>query len=301
MHIESLPIEVSVGIPAYNESKTIGKVIKSVLKQKEKGWTLKEVLVYDDGSSDDTVKIVRNISDRRIKLLSDGTRQGKTTRLRQMFADFRGDVLCMIDADLRLDGSDFISYLIDPFRNPKVQLVGGNVLPEKPETFMQRCIYTTFEVFYQSRLHINGGNNIFGCGGIFAISHRLADKIVLPDIFNEDAFIYLTCIKLGQLFVYQDKTKGYYKLPRTLSDYLRQAFRSHPEAVTIELEKYFGSLLQKELARPKIFYLRTVLHEFAMKPLEVAFMTIIHLAIKPLYGTISSRYKLSWFTAASAH
>ncbi len=301
MNVQKIPLKVSVGIPAYNEASTIAAVLKSILKQKQEGWELKEILVYDDGSRDKTLKKIAEIKDERIKVFSDGMRQGKTTRLRQMFGEFGGDVLCMVDADLRLDGDSVITHLISSFTNQKIMLVGGNVTPEAPETFIQRCIYSTFDVFYQSRLHINKGDNIFACGGIFAIRHHLADKTHFPEIFNEDAYLYLNCKKLGYKFKYQDKARGFYRLPRTLSDYLRQAFRSHPEAVEIELGKYFGDLVDKELSRPKLFYIRTVLNTFAMKPIEVICMTLIHLAIKPLYGIISSRYKLSWFTAASAH
>lgn len=301
MNRQIVPIQISVGIPAYNEEQNIVSVLNALLQQKEEAWELVEIVVYDDGSTDNTLKKIASVRDPRIRVVADGMRQGKTTRLRQMFSEFKGDILCVIDADLRLEGANLITKLIEPFSDSRVMLVGGNVLPEKPVTFIQRSVYATFQVFYESRKTIRGGNNIFGCGGIIAIRHRLADKIDLPEIFNEDAYIYLSCIKNKFKFKYQDAARGYYKLPLTLSDYLRQAFRSHPEAVSIELKKYFGDLIDVELSRPFLFYIRTVLHTFALYPLEVAYITLIHLAIKPLYGIISSRYKLSWFTAASTH
>lgn len=126
-------------------------------------------------------------------------------------------------------------------------------------------------------------------------------KITLPEIINEDAYIYLYCMSTGYAFAYQDNAKVLYMLPTNLRDYLRQAFRSHPEAVEIELKKYFGELVDKEFHRPLKFYVKSVLITFLKHPVEVISMVVIHMLCKPFYSIISSRYKLSWFTATSTH
>ena len=295
-------IKVSVGLSVFNEGNNIANVIRDILHQKQEGWKLMEVLVFDDGSNDSTVKKAKGINNRLLKIVEDGTKKGKTHRLSQMFKTFKGEVLVMFDGDVRLVGENVITKLVESFNDPFTMLVGGNSQPFSPKNFFQRAVYTTFSVFYRSRIMVRGGNNIFGCtGSILAIRNTLARKIMMPSVINEDAYIYLYCLNEKYKFSYQDKARVMYKLPSNLGDYIRQAFRSHPEAVGIELKKYFGSRVDRELQRPMSFYLKSVLITMWTQPFEVLFISFINILCRPFYGIISSRYKLSWFTAASTH
>ncbi len=60
--------EISVIIPTYNRAGLIGKAIESVMDQKGQGdsFCIREILVIDDGSVDDTEKVVRNIGDEKV-------------------------------------------------------------------------------------------------------------------------------------------------------------------------------------------------------------------------------------------
>lgn len=296
------PIKISVGLSAYNESANIARVLREVLSQKQSDWELAEVLIYNDGSTDTTLEQISTVTDSKIRVIDDIQRRGKTHRLTQMFREFKGDILVMFDGDIKLKGYSVITDLVKPFTNARVMLVGGNSMPYPPKTFFERCVYSTFEVFYRSRKYLKNGHNIFGCtGSILAIKKELTKGISLPNIINEDAYLYFKCIEKGHLFAYQDKAIVYYKLPNHLNDYLRQAFRSHPEAVDIELSTYFGSRVAKEFARPLSFYVLAVLLTFLRTPIEVITIGAIHLFLKPFYKQITPRYKLSWFTASSTH
>ncbi len=293
---------ISVGIAAYNEEKNVRRILKDILAQRNDEWQLKEILVYDDGSSDNTANEIRAVKSAKIKLIHDSHRRGKTFRLSQMFKTFQGDVLVMFDGDIEFADINVITNLVKAFQDQRIMLAGGNSTPRPPASFFQRCVYTTFAVFYRSRKMIRGGNNIFGCtGSILAIRKYLARTISLPDIINEDAYIYLHCIQNGYLFKYQDSAVIHYALPSNLKDYLRQAFRSHPEAVDVELKKYFGNLVEKEFARPVRFYIYSVFLTFIRMPVEVIAISLIHILCKPFYKIVTSRYKLGWFTAASTH
>jgi glycosyltransferase involved in cell wall biosynthesis len=62
---------VSVVIPSYNHRHYIGEAIQSVL-----GSTMQdfEIVVVDDGSVDDSVNVIEQINDRRIKLIRQSNR-----------------------------------------------------------------------------------------------------------------------------------------------------------------------------------------------------------------------------------
>lgn len=64
--------KITVLMPAYNVAKYITKAINSVLAQT---FTDFELLIINDGSTDDTEKIVRSFSDDRIRLINQ-TNQG---------------------------------------------------------------------------------------------------------------------------------------------------------------------------------------------------------------------------------
>ena len=78
------PVTISVGIPAYNEAKSIKRVLTSLLAQKEDGFILKEIIVISDGSTDSMAQKVREIKDKRITFIDDKSRRGKSARLDQM-------------------------------------------------------------------------------------------------------------------------------------------------------------------------------------------------------------------------
>jgi glycosyltransferase involved in cell wall biosynthesis len=59
-------ISISVIIPAYNRSATIGYCIQSILNQTYQKF---EIIVVDDCSTDNTVEIIENISDNRLKII----------------------------------------------------------------------------------------------------------------------------------------------------------------------------------------------------------------------------------------
>ena len=63
----SLPL-VSIIIPAFNAEKTIAYTLDSVIRQTYKNL---EIIVVDDGSEDNTYKIIKSIAnkDRRVKLI----------------------------------------------------------------------------------------------------------------------------------------------------------------------------------------------------------------------------------------
>ena len=296
-------MKVSIGIPAHNEGKNIKNVLKDILEQKGKDFEIVEILVVCDSCTDNTQSEALSVKSKKIKITNDGIRLGKTYRLNQMFTKSKGEVLLMLDGDIRLDGKNVIKNVLTPFkRDEKVMLVGGNSMPVKPTSFFEKAVYSTFEVFLKSRLHINGGNNIFGCtGSILAIRDSFAKSIKIPKIINEDAYLYFAVIKKGFKFEYVNRAIVNYKLPKNIKDYLRQVFRSEPSAVTLELEDHFGSIVAKEFHRPIQLYLFYILISFIKNPLGVTFISLVNVFSKILIPHVSKNYKLEWFTAASTH
>lgn len=294
--------KVSVGIAALNEEKSIGEVLDSILSQNQTGWFLNEVLVYSDGSRDKTASEAGKRNKDLVKAIAFKERKGKSFRLNQIFRKFKGDFLVLFDADVKIADRNVISNLIKEFnKGDNIMLVGGDSRVFPPTNFFEKAIYTSYYVYFKSREELRGGNNVFACtGACIALKKEFAKKIKIPrGIINDDTYLYFTCIKSGHVFKYAAEARVYYKMAANLNDFLRQMFRSQPEAVKLVYKKYFGDLINKEYYRPPLFYLKAIFEIFIKNPLGTLYMIGLKVLTIPFYPYFSRKYKLSWFTAVT--
>jgi glycosyltransferase involved in cell wall biosynthesis len=87
---------VSVIMSMRDASTTVPDTIRSLQWQTLSDW---ELVLFDDGSTDDSVGVVQTISDKRIRLQKDGRRKGLAARLNEAVALARGRFIARIDAD----------------------------------------------------------------------------------------------------------------------------------------------------------------------------------------------------------
>jgi dolichyl-phosphate beta-glucosyltransferase len=96
------PATYSIILPAYNESARISGTLDKILAHAaQRGWSV-EVIVVNDGSSDDTAAIVREYASQHavLRLLENPGNRGKGFSVRHGMLHARGDILLFSDADL---------------------------------------------------------------------------------------------------------------------------------------------------------------------------------------------------------
>ncbi|MGZ7046856.1 MAG: glycosyltransferase, partial [Methanobacterium sp.] len=108
-------MSVSIVIPAYNESSSVGNIIKIVKKLD----IVNEVIVVDDGSTDDTAAIAEKEGAIVIK---HATNSGKGAALNTGFKNSKGDIVAFIDADLKNLTSDQVVKIIEPILDGKADI-----------------------------------------------------------------------------------------------------------------------------------------------------------------------------------
>ncbi len=113
---------LSVVIPVYNEAATVAEVIRRV---RACGLPC-ELILVDDGSTDATRDVLADYRDQvDFTLLLHATNQGKGAALKTGFAQARGDIVIVQDADLEYDPAE-IPRLIQPIVEGQADVVFGS-------------------------------------------------------------------------------------------------------------------------------------------------------------------------------
>lgn len=89
---------ISVVVSAYNAQSTIGRTIESIQSQSLKDW---EMIVVNDCSTDNTVNIVKEYSnkDTRIRLISHDVNKGAGLARRTGISHIKGEFMTFLDSD----------------------------------------------------------------------------------------------------------------------------------------------------------------------------------------------------------
>lgn len=116
--------KLSIIIPSYNEGPTIVKTINMV-KSVNLGGIKKEIIVINDGSTDDTRVKLKKITKRNIKVINKRENQGKGAAIREGLKQISGKVVVIQDADLEYDPEEY-KLLLKPMLEGKAEVVYGS-------------------------------------------------------------------------------------------------------------------------------------------------------------------------------
>ena len=242
-------LTVSVGIPAYNEEANIRLLLDGLLKQKIKNIILEKIVVVSDGSSDQTVSQAKLVKNPLIKIIDRKNRLGLNETQNEIAKQIKSDVLVLIDADTLPNNIHFIEEIVKPIdKDKEVGIVSAETISLKPNTFVEKIISQSHQFKKTIYEEINNSDNIYLCHGrARAFSKVFYNKLRWPNVYPEDAYSYLFCIKSGYKFVYNSKAKILFRSPSTFTDHIKQS-RRFIEGKK-KLEKNFSSEYMKKQFR----------------------------------------------------
>lgn len=125
-------MKLSIIIPVFNEEKTIATVLKRITNLKIDN-VAKEVIVVDDGSTDNTTKEIKKFSKGKsnLKFLRHEKNQGKGAAVKTGIKNATGDYIVIQDADLEYDPK-YIGKLIKEINKGDCDVVYGSRLKRLP-------------------------------------------------------------------------------------------------------------------------------------------------------------------------
>ncbi|HEU4635761.1 MAG TPA: glycosyltransferase [Edaphobacter sp.] len=220
---------VAVLIPAYNEEKVIARTIRSVMMSNYKNL---RIIVIDDGSSDDTVEVVRNtypadIASGRLTLLTKPN-GGKAEALNFALNQTDEEIYVGIDAD-GVIAHDAITRLVCHFANPKIGAVAGNAKVGNRVnlwTRWQALEYITSQNFERRALDLFDVVMVVpGAIGAWRTAAVRDGGGYHPDTVAEDADLTMNILEQGYSVIYEDQALAFTEAPVDMNGLMRQRFR----------------------------------------------------------------------------
>src|ERR1700723_522939 len=224
-HPEYKP-QVTLLVPAYNEQAAIVQTIQAALAC---DYPKLEVLVMDDGSTDQTPELVRaNFgNDPRVRMISQPNR-GKPAALNHGLEEATGEVIVSIDGDTIVD-PEAIRRLVRHFADPKVGAVAGNVKVINRNRWLTR--WQALEYITSQNLEkrafdlLNCIPVVPGAVGAWRSDLVRSCEGFSKDTVAEDTDLTITIRRSGWKILYDEDAIGHTEVPETVEALIRQRFR----------------------------------------------------------------------------
>ena len=190
--------KLSIIIPVLNEESTIEEIIKQVKNAPVFDYE-KEIIIVDDGSSDNTKNILKNIKEKyNLIILRHNKNIGKGKAIRTGLKAVTGSAVIIQDADLEYNPNDWI-LLLKELNNSKIGAVYGsrNINPEK-KGYFHYVLGVKFLTFLNNFLFRTKLTDIYTCYKLFP-AHLIKSIKLDSNGFEIEAEITAKILKKGLL------------------------------------------------------------------------------------------------------
>jgi glycosyltransferase involved in cell wall biosynthesis len=194
-HTISHGIYLTALIPVYNEAKTIEELVRRL----ENISIIRQIVVVDDGSRDETPGIVKRLSDaKRVVALFHERNYGKGAALRHAMELAQEEYLVIQDADLEYDPQDFYAMARVIHETGAQVVYGSRFLSAKRSGMLwthylgNRFLTTLFNILYHQRL-----TDMETCYKLFR-TDLLQQLGIVNDRFDIDPELTAKIVRAGQ-------------------------------------------------------------------------------------------------------
>lgn len=287
--------KVSIIIPNYNGKDLLQKNLRTVIIAANKYSPTTEIIVVDDGSTDESVKFIRD-NFAQVKVILNDKNRGFSSTCNTGVKNAQGEIVVLLNTDLSPD-PDFLNPLLTHFKNENVFAVGcleksfengKTILRGRGVGFFRQglLIHQKGEVDKDDTLWVSGGSAAFSrtkwkeLGGF--------DEIYDP-FYWEDIDLSYRALKKGWRVIFERKSVVYHEHAKGV---IKTTFKnSHIEAIAFRNQLIFlwKNITDTGLFIDHIFWLPTHLGRFLLSGKE-SFLRGFLLALGRLPQIIVKRF-----------
>lgn len=168
---------VSFLVPAYNEEDSIKETVEAIIKI-EYPKNKKEIILINDGSKDDTLKIAKSLAKkyREVKIL-DKPNSGKADSLNQAIKIAKGELIAVTDADSCPEISSLIK-MVGHFEEEGVAAVTSRVLVKNKRNWLGKFQVLDYSIIAWTRKLLDFVNSVYVTNGPLSIYKKEVVKKV---------------------------------------------------------------------------------------------------------------------------
>lgn len=169
-------MKISLIVPCFNEEKTVALFYKEVIEVLSKIKYDYELLFIDDGSTDNTLKILKEISkeNKNIKYISFSRNFGKEAAMYAGFSNVSGDFVAVMDADMQ-DPPSLLPDMLELLENNDYDSVATRRVSRKGEPII-RSFFA--RMFYKLINRFSDADIVDGARDFRLMKREMVDAIV---------------------------------------------------------------------------------------------------------------------------
>jgi cellulose synthase/poly-beta-1,6-N-acetylglucosamine synthase-like glycosyltransferase len=217
---------VTIIVPAFNEETVIANCLRSLLRSDY--WPL-SILVVDDGSTDRTSQVVRELASEepriRLQIQPNG---GKWSAINRALALIDTPIFVVADAD-SMFLPDTVRWLVQDFRDERVGAVAGVVEVGNRGsllTSLQNLEYVVSQsVFRRAQEMIEGIGVVPGAIGAWRTEAVRRAGLMSEDTITEDADLTVAVHRAGYRVRMQENARSVTEAPEVVKAFMRQRLR----------------------------------------------------------------------------
>lgn len=218
---------VAIIIPSYNEEKVIEKSVRSLIRSR---YRKIEIIIVDDGSTDDTMRVAQSLAKRykRVTALHQAN-AGKAAALNNGISKSKSEIVICVDADT-LFTRETIMHFISHFEDESVGAVAGVVKVGNAHSMLTRWqaleYISGISIERNAQALLGAITIVPGACGAWRRSALIEVGGFSNSTLAEDCDLALKIQKTGNYKIVQDNDAiSYTEAPQTLSALTKQRFR----------------------------------------------------------------------------
>lgn len=279
---------ISIVVPAYNEGPLIQKSVGSLLRLDYPNY---EILIVDDGSTDDTylrAQEMTRLGHRASVRVITKPNGGKWDALNAGMAHARGEFILNMDGDTLLSANS-LRACIRHFEDPKIGAVAGSIKVYNRENLLTRMQALEYieglAMARKAQSYARICNIIPGPLGMFRKSALRQVGGYDHDTFAEDCDVTLKLLLMGWHVSYEPSAVAWVETPSKSLDLIKQRYR-WSRGILQAIAKHKDSLWNPRKSGINFFILWYMLFENIIWPITNVLSNLIFIYIGLNYGVL---------------